>query len=196
MSGKAKDGRTYTNTQAAALLGIDLATVKRWRARGFIVNRPDGSLDEAATRARANANRDPTHGGRPDRVFGGAPLEAHRADVPACRPLVRSSFADPGADSPVGDAARLLKARAISATADAKLKQLRIQERLGELIPRATAAQVYADTLATARSALEALPVRTAHRLVGLDAAAIRRLLQEEVAAVLQEISNGLDATR
>jgi len=205
MSGKAKDGRAYTNGDAAAILGIDQATVKRWRSRGWIVNHPDGSLDVSATRARANSGRDPTHGGRQDRAFGGAsssrqpaPEPQRPRPEPAYRPPAQHTHfsADSGLDMAVGDSARLLKARAISATADAKLKQLRIQERIGELIPRAAVTQVYADTLADARSKLEALPTRLAHRLVGLDAVAIRNLLQTEIESVLTELADGLDADR
>mgnify|MGYP001411272298 CR=1 FL=1 len=205
MSGKANDGRAYTNSDAASALGIDQATVKRWRSRGWIVNRLDGSLDVSGTRTRASAGRDPTHGGRSDRTFGGVVEPRQPAPEPP-RPRPESAYrqpaqhthftADSGLDMAVGDSARLLKARAISATADAKLKQLRIQERIGELIPRAAVTQAYADTLAAARSQLESLPTRLAHRLVGLDAVAIRGVLQTEIEVVLKELADGLDPDR
>jgi len=192
-----KDGRAYTNGDAGQALGVGQATVKRWRSNGWVVNRADGSLDVSATLARANARRDPTHGGRPDRVVGGMATPVPRVEEPP-RHQPRHSYmpTDTGSDFAIGDGARLLKARAISATADAKLKQLRIQERTGELIPRAAVTQVYADTLADARSKLEALPTRLAHRLVGLDAVAIRNLLQTEIESVLTELADGLDADR
>jgi len=200
-----QDGRAYTNIDAAHALGIDQATVKRWRSRGWVVNRADGSLDVSATRARANSGRDPTHGGRQDRAFGGASASRQPAPEPqrprpepAYRPPAQHTHfsADSGMDMAVGDSARLLKARAISATADAKLKQLRIQERLRELVPRAAVTQAFADTLAAARSQLEAMPTRLSHRLVGLEATEIRNLLQTEIDAVLRELADGLDPDR
>jgi len=77
-----------------------------------------------------------------------------------------------------------------------KLGQLRLRERTGELIPKTQAMQVYADTLAAARTTLESMPLRLAHRLVGMDADRIRSALQAEVDHVLKEMSDGLDTSR
>ncbi len=54
MSGKPKDGRSYTNVQAARILGVHEKTVTRWRVQGWIVDTSDGHLDVAATRANVN----------------------------------------------------------------------------------------------------------------------------------------------
>ena len=165
MSGKPRDGRSYTNVQAAGMLGIDPATVKRWRARGWLVNRPDGHLDVAATRARVNADRDPTLGGRADRGAGGA--------------------------APVsGDGARLLKARAMRETLAAKLLQIEIDKEEGRLIDREVAERVFLDVITEARTRMEAIPARVASRLVSLsDARAIQDILRDEIETALRSVA-------
>lgn len=162
MSGKPRDGRTYTNLDAARVLGVDPATVKRWRARGWLVNRPDGQLDLSATRARVHAERDPTLGGRADRGAGGA--------------------------APVtGDGARLLKARAMRETLSAKLLQIEIDKREGRLIEREIAERVFLDVITEARTRLDAIPSRVASRLVNVpDARTIQDVLRDELEAALR----------
>lgn len=198
MAGKPKDGRTFSDASAAALLGVNERTVRRWRAQGLLACRSDGSLDQAATVARVNGGRDPLRGGKPDRVFAGAaPLpEPPATTTRRAAPPVDTGYADRGTgiEGAPGDAGKLLRARVLSEAVKAKLGQLRLRERTGELIPKAQAVQVYADTLAAARATLEGMPLRLSHRLVGLDAVGIRAALQAEVEAILKEMANGLDA--
>lgn len=173
MSGKPSDGRTYTNAQAAEILGVDLATVKRWRARGFIVNRPDGSLDRAATAARANGGRDPTRGGKPDRLFAGAaPVRSYE-----------------GLDTVVGDNAKLLKARIARETLTAKALRLDIEAREGRLVDREAAERVYVSAITDIKTRIEAIPERVVARLVGLDARAMREILRTEIEEALASAS-------
>ncbi len=200
MGRKATDGSSYSIAEGAAALGVSERTFDRIGARGQVVNRPDGSLDVAATIARRNATTDPLRGGRPDRVFAGAPLLPEPpAAMPRPAPRVDRAYDDRGDAGLVGapgDAGKLLRARVLSEAVKAKLGQLRLRERTGELIPKAQAVQAYADTLAAARATLEAMPLRLANRLVGLDAPAIRTTLQAEVEAILKEMANGFDAAR
>ena len=182
---QSNDDRSYTNASAAKALGVGMATVKRWRSKGWIVNREDGSLDHEATIARAEGARDPTHGGRADRVAGGST---------AGNPPPNGRFHEPPSLAGINDSSRLLNARAISATADARLKQLRIQKQTGDLIPRAMTTSIFVDALATVRTTLEAMPTRLSHRLVGLDALAIRSVLLAEVDSILKEMADGLAA--
>lgn len=196
MAGKPKDGRSFSDASAAQLLGVNERTVRRWRAQGLLACRSDGSLDQAATVARVNGGRDPLRGGKPDRVFAGAtpltpPAPAHRAAPPVDTGYAERSV---GLEGAPGDAGKLLRARVLSEAVKAKLGQLRLRERTGELIPKAQAVQLFSDTLATARATLEGMPLRLSHRLVGLDAVGIRAALQAEVEAILKEMANGLDA--
>ena len=199
MGRKATDGSRYSIAEGAAALGVSERTFDRMRARGQVVNLPDGSLDVAATIARRNATTDPLRGGRPDRVFAGAAPLPEPPAVPQRRPVPAVERAlddrgDVGLTGAPGDAGKLLRARVLSEAVKAKLGQLRLRERTGELIPKAQAVQVYADTLAAARATLEGMPLRLAHRLVGLDAVGIRAALQAEVETILKEMANGLDA--
>jgi phage terminase Nu1 subunit (DNA packaging protein) len=173
MSGKPKDGRRYTNGEAAKVLGIDARTVKRWRAKGWIVNRSDGTLDRMATLARANANKDPTLGGRQDRgVIGTAPQRAHD-----------------GFDAALGDSAKLLKARTLRETLAAKALRLEIEEREGKLVDREAAERVYVSAITDLKTRIEAIPDRVASRLVGLEARAIRDVLRDEIETALRTVS-------
>ena len=100
MSGKPRDGRTYTNAEAARILGVDQATVKRWRTRGWLAHHPDGSLDEAATAALVQAHRDPTLGGRRDRGIGGAaPVQPAAGGPPPSPPRIPPRSFDGGLDT-------------------------------------------------------------------------------------------------
>ncbi|MBP7571563.1 MAG: hypothetical protein KBA95_15995 [Acidobacteria bacterium] len=166
MSGRARDRRGYTDAGAAGALGVDERTVRRWRNRGWVVNGPDGHLDVRATLARVAADRDPTLGGKPDRMAGGA--------------------------TPVsGDGARLLKARAMRETLQAKLLQMAVEREEGRMIDRATAERVYFDIFHEAKTRLEALPERVAPSLVGqTDVRVIRGILRDEVEATLLGIAS------
>ena len=198
MGRRPTDGAAYSIAEGAAALGVSERTFDRMRARGQVVNRPTGELDVGATIARRNATTDPLRGGKPDRVFAGAaPLPEPPAMPPRRAALpVDTGYADRGTglEGAPGDAGKLLRARVLSEAVKAKLGQLRLRERTGELIPKAQAVQVFSDTLAAARATLEGMPLRLAHRLVGQDAAGIRSALQAEVEAILKEMANGLDA--
>jgi len=164
MSGRSRIHPSYTDDEAARVLGVSPRTVRHYRSRGFIVDRADGTLDRAATLARARAGKDPTLGGRPDRLVGGG---------------------DAG-----GDGARLLKARAMRETVAAKLLRLDLDVREGRLIDVELAEQVWFETITRARTELEAIPDRVAARLVGVtDARAIRDILRTEIEAALKLVS-------
>ena len=63
-----------------------------------------------------------------------------------------------------------------------------------DLIPREMTTSIFVDALATVRTTLEAMPTRLSHRLVGLDALAIRSVLLAEVDSILKEMADGLAA--
>lgn len=189
MSGKSKDGRTYTNSDAARALGVDERTVKRWRTRGWLVNRPNGTLDIDASRSRVNAHRDPTLGGHPNRGVGGAASVQPVVQGPprsASRPPPR--YTDSGYSSG-SDASRLLQARALRETLAGKSLRLTLEEREGRLIDRAEAERVFVESITEARTRLEAIPGRVALRLVGLDARAIRDMLRSEIETALRTVA-------
>ena len=67
----------------------------------------------------------------------------------------------------------------------AEKAELEVAKLRGDLIPVTEAEALYLDVAARVRASLEAIPVRLMHRLVGLDAQAIRRLLTDEIAQAL-----------
>lgn len=186
MSRKPSDGRTYTNREAAAALGVSERTVKNWRRRGWIVNGQDGSLNVEATTALVNAGRDPTLGGQADRVAGGA--KPVRTATPE-RPVQRTASPSAGSVGIDSDSAKLLRARALKETLAGKALRLSIEEREGKLIDRFEAEHLFVEVITEARSRLEAIPAHVASRLVGLDAREIQSILHDEVESALSGIS-------
>ena len=173
MGDRPRDGRSYTNAEAAKVLGVDPATVKRWRTRGFLVNRPDGTLDRAATAAKANSGRDPTLGGKPDRGFAGAaPVRSYD-----------------GLDTGVGDSAKLLRVRIARETLTVKALRLDIEAREGRLIDREAAERIYVSAVTDIKTRVEAIPERVVARLVGLDARAMRDILRDEIETALRAVA-------
>lgn len=161
MSGRAKDRRGYRDMDAAGALGVDERTVRRWRNKGWVVNGSDGHLDVRATLARVAADRDPTLGGKNDRLAGGA--------APAS-----------------GDGARLLKARAMRETLQAKLLQMAVEREEGRTIDREVAQRIWVEVITEAKTRIEAIPDRVAARLVNQpDARVIRGILRDEIEAAL-----------
>lgn len=164
MARKARDGRRFTDAEAAGELNVEERTVRRWRNKGWVVNGPDGHLDVRATLARVAADRDPTLGGKPDRLAGGAAAVS-------------------------GDGARLLKARAMRETLQAKLLQMAVEREEGRIIDREVAQRVYYEVFYAAKTRLESMPERLAPLLVGQhDVRVVRGILRDEVETALTEI--------
>ena len=164
MSGRSRVHPAYTDDEAGAVLGVSPRMVRNYRSSGFIVDRADGSLDRTATLARVRGGKDPTLGGRRDRLVGGA--------------------------DGTGDGARLLKARAMRETVAAKLLHLDLDLREGRLIDRELAERVWVETITRAKTELEAIPDRVAASLVGqADARVIRDVLRVEIEAALKLVS-------
>ena len=164
--------RTYTNEEAARLLGLGLSSIRDWRIRGWLVERADGSLDVEASKARAQEFRDPTRGGFRQK---GQTAQIAQSD---------------------GDARNLLRARAAAAAQDARWKQLRNAEKEGELIDRAVVIAMIEDMLITVKSGLEALPSRLPARTVGLPLESIRGVVWDEVNRILQGFVDEFDSAR
>ena len=179
------DGRGYLDSVACKALGCSRSTLDRWRRAGYVVDTPDRTAaDVAATQSRVAANNNPLQGGRTDRGVGGAATSAA-----AIAPFVQSPASPHVPGVPGNHNQDYLAAKARSEAARAQLTELKIAERIGELLPRAAAEQVYLDLLASKRSALEAIPVRLCNQLVGLDAGTIRTMLQSEIAEALSATS-------
>jgi hypothetical protein len=172
MGDRPKDGRKYSNPAAAKVFGVSVATIKVWRTKGWLVTTADGALDRLATIARVSAARDPTLGGKPDRLVGGA------------TPISTQATADRAADS-----AKLLRARTLRETLGAKALRIAIEKEEGTLIVRAEAERIYVEAITDIKNRIEALPIRVAAALVGLDARAIQNALREEVELALRNVS-------
>ena len=152
-----------TKAETARRMKVDTTTVRDYDRKGWVITYPDGSVDFDATVAAVKANKSTTLGG--DR-----------------RPLMKAAGAHP---SPMSLTAAKTR-REIAMAEKAELEVARIR---GDLIRVSDAEALYLDVVSRARAAIEAIPVRLMHRLVGLDAQAIRRVLTDEIAQAL----GGLD---
>jgi len=173
MSGRSRDRRQFTDDEAARMLGVSGRTVRKWRARGWLVATRDGRLDRAATIANVNRYRDPTLGGRTDRLVGGAAPIGSLGGV---------------AGVASGDSGRLLKARVLHEALLVKSLQLELDVREGRKVDLEDAKRTYVNAITDARTRVEAIPDRVAARLIGLDAGAIREVLRAEFEAALQGV--------
>jgi hypothetical protein len=164
--------------EAARQLGITRQAIYAWSKAGWLVRHPDRSVDLEATRARVDAYRHPTVGGKPDRDLGPAPSYSDPADTP--------DEPDPDGDGEDYKAARTRRERAAADKAELEAARMR-----GELVPLADATAAYTSEIVRARAELEALPIRVAPKLVGqTEERAIRDILRTEINRLLQGLSD------
>lgn len=72
----------------------------------------------------------------------------------------------------------------------AQKTKLELERLQGKLIPVADADRVIASIIAEAKAALDSIPARLCHRLAGLEAQAIREILQAEIVRVEQALAH------
>lgn len=93
-------------------------------------------------------------------------------------------------DTSTGNRTTLTSARTRKEQALAEKAEIEVAKLKGDLISVTEAEAVYLDIASRVRAALEAVPVRMMHRLVGLDPQAIRQLLTNEISQALGGLDN------
>lgn len=168
--------------EAARQLGVTRQALYAWGKAGWLVRFSDRSIDLDATRARVDAYRHPTVGGKHDRDLGPAPSYSS-PDAGEREPDEREPDLDDGEDY---KAARTRRERAAADKAELEAARMR-----GELVPLADATAAYTSEIVRARAELESLPIRVAPKVVGMtDERAIRDILRTEINRLLQGLAD------
>lgn len=179
---------TLTQAQFARHLGVDRAHVTRLKQAGRLVLTPTGHVDVAASEARIAATADPAKAPVAERHAAG------RAAAVDGEKQQKSAPVDD--DEPAAGTPDYQRARARREEANANLAEIELAERAGGLMETSAVVAVLADAGATCRTMLETLPAVLAPQLATLsDDHACRQLLEEHVAAALNELCDRLAGT-
>ncbi len=165
---KASPKKGISTQEAATRLGMTRQALAEWEKKGCVVRYPDRSVDFEQTSELVRDARHPMQGGKRDVVTDDADTTS---DTTGASGKKKSSLTE----------ARTRREIALAMKAELEVAKLK-----GTLVPLAEAEKVYLDVVAQARAALEAIPVRVMHRLVGLEANAIRQVLTDEIANALR----------
>ena len=176
---------------AANHFKVTAGAIQYWDRRGWLVHHEDRSIDLAATAAKVDANRDPTTGGKHDRVLG-APQPKYASPSPSSLPAPDQEVGEVESDDGEGSIPEdmtLADARAKKEYWNARKAKVDALRAEGELVPLEVAQKMYTASITGARTALEAVPVRVAPLLVGLkDQTKIRSLIRAEIESALRSL--------
>lgn len=157
-------------TDVAQALGVTRATVYAWAKRGAPHDKAaDGSMRFDAEELREWQRRNGLAGqaGRP-------PIEDQLA-----REAARES-AGAGIDDVEGVRKKTAAAKLAQLVAMAKLRQMEVEERKGELVARTEVEQATIARILAVRNALMALPARLTPLVVGQEARDVQDLIESE----------------
>jgi len=177
--------------EAATHFGVSTTSIQAWKRKGWAVCYQDGSIDLDSTAAKVNANRD-GRGGKSDRA-----TDPHDTYPPSSGPADTNEPPDPpdaGELTEVDpETAKINFGEARRRREIVKLarEELALRKERSELVAVDDAVRVYAGTIVTAKTNLEAVPARVAPRLVGItNQVEIRRVVAEEIARALRSLSD------
>jgi hypothetical protein len=183
-----------TGKELAAYIGCRPSYVVELKRHGRLVLAPDGKgYLKSASLALYEATRDPSRAGVAERhaAARGASLVNAGGDG-----VSEAADDDEGETEPKGsDAKRKAKALADKAETDARMAQIELSEKLGELLPRAEVERAVGEAATALRTALERLPDALAPQLAAItDEGKVRQLLWDELTHALEELSRGFRA--
>lgn len=164
-----------TKTEYARQKGLNKSTITRWAASGRLVLDDGGRVLVAESEARLAETADPSREG----------VVEHHANNRGTRS--GGSPADPARDSHytkrIGESAR-------REAAMADIAEMERDEKLGRLVERSKVELALADSIVSARQALERIPDRLMIQLAAeTDPDKIHALLSREIASVCQQIA-------
>jgi hypothetical protein len=178
----------------AARAGLSRGAIQKAKTAGRLVLHPDGSIDADASDARRAAATDPSkqRGAR-------APEQAPRASSPKLKPVPTAAVAavgdtlrEHGLPSPSGGGATFLQAKTANEVLKSQERRLKLQKLKGELVDRARAETLVFRLARETRDAWVNWPARAAALIaaeVGLDPAAMQKVLEAHVRAHLDELA-------
>lgn len=183
---------TATLSEFAALEGVKPSYVTKLKKHDRLVFTADGKVDVEASRKRIAATADPN---RDDvRARHAAAREQNGGTESTATPETpvtpASAQADHGRDAV---STNFQKARALGEHFSAKTRALEFLKEVGEMVELAQIREEVENVLSVTRAAFDNLPGQLAPQLVTMtDEQAIDRLLQDNIDAVLGELSKKL----
>ena len=182
----------------AARAGLSRGAIQKAKATGRLVLHADGSIDPEASDARRAAATDPSkqRGSRSaERSSVAAAMQPKLKAVPtAAVAAVGDTLRENGLPSPATGGATFLQAKTANEVLKSQERRLKLQKLKGELVDRARAEALVFRLARETRDAWVNWPARAAALIaaeVGIDPAAMQKVLEAHVRAHLDELSEG-----
>ena len=184
----------------AARAGLSRGAIQKAKAAGRLALHPDGSIDPEASDARRAAATDPSKQRSAPRAVERAPASTS-ASAPKLKPVSAAAVAavgdtlrEQGLPPPSGGGATFLQAKTANEVLKSQERRLKLQKLKGELVDRARAEALVFRLARETRDAWVNWPARAAALIaaeLGLDPAAMQKVLEAHVRAHLDELAEG-----
>jgi hypothetical protein len=178
----------------AARAGLSRGAIQKAKAAGRLVLHPDGSIDAEASDARRATATDPSKQ-RAAAERGPAPPPPKLKPVPnAALSAVGDTLRENGLPPPATGGATFLQAKTANEVLKSQERRLKLQKLKGELVDRARAETLVFRLARETRDAWVNWPARAAALIaaeLGLDPAAMQKVLEAHVRAHLDELAEG-----
>ena len=184
----------------AARAGLSRGAIQKAKTAGRLVLHPDGSIDADASDARRAASTDPSKQRGPRSPERSTERPSPTA-APKLKPVPTAAVAavgdtlrEHGLPSPSGGGATFLQAKTANEVLKSQERRLKLQKLKGELVDRARAEALVFRLARETRDAWVNWPARAAALIaaeLGLDPAAMQKVLEAHVRAHLDELSEG-----
>jgi hypothetical protein len=183
----------------AARAGLSRGAIQKAKVVGRLALHPDGSIDAAASDARRAAATDPSkqRGVRAPEQSP-APAPAHSPKLKPVPNAALSAMGDTlrenGLPPPAGGGATFLQAKTANEVLKSQERRLKLQKLKGELVDRARAEALVFRLARETRDAWVNWPARAAALIaaeLGMDPAAMQKVLEAHVRAHLNELAEG-----
>ena len=184
----------------AARAGLSRGAIQKAKLAGRLVLHADGSIDAEASDARRASATDPSkqrRSGAPE----GSSDRPPQPSAPKLKPVPNAAVTavgdtprEHGLPSPSGGGATFLQAKTANEVLKSQERRLKLQKLKGELVDRARAEALVFRLARETRDAWVNWPARAAALIaaeLGLDPAAMQKVLEAHVRAHLDELSEG-----
>ena len=181
----------------AARAGLSRGAIQKAKASGRLVLHPDGSIDADASDARRAVTTDPSkqRGGRAPERVSTPPSPPKLKPVPnAALSALGDTLRENGLPSPSGSGATFLQAKTANEVLKSQERRLKLQKLKGELVDRARAEALVFRLARETRDAWVNWPARAAALIaaeLGIDPAAMQKVLEAHVRAHLDDLAEG-----
>ena len=177
----------------AARAGLSRGAIQKAKVAGRLALHADGSIDADASDARRAVTTDPSKqrgAAAPERP----PPPAKLKSVPtAAVAAVGDTLREQGLPSPSGSGATFLQAKTANEVLKSQERRLKLQKLKGELVDRVRAEALVFRLARETRDAWVNWPARAAALIaaeLGLDPAAMQKVLEAHVRAHLDELTD------